>query len=111
MVDLPISCDAIGVKWIYRSKYDSDGNVKKHKARLVAKGHAQHCGVDYFEMFSPVSRFKIVRMFLSIASQMEWEVHKFDVKSTFLNGYLDEDVYVEQLKILSSKAMKTKCTN
>ena len=78
-VDLPISRDATGVKWIYRLKYHSDESVKKHKARLVAKEYAQHYGVDYFETFSPVARFEAIQMLLSIACQMEWKVYQFDV--------------------------------
>ena len=97
-VDLPISCDAIGVKWIYRLKYNSDESVKKHKARLVAKEYVQHYDVDYFETFSPIARFEVVQMLLSIACQMEWKVYQFDVKSAFLNRYLDEDLYVDQPK-------------
>ena len=99
LVDLPISCDEIGVKWIYRLKYNSDESVKKHKARLVAKGYAQNYGVDYFETISPIARFEAVQMLLSIACEMEWKVYQFHVKSTFLNGYLDEDVYVDQPKV------------
>ena len=79
-------------------KYNSDESVKKYKARLVAKEYAQHYGVDYFETFSPVARFEAVQMLLSIACQMEWKVYQFDVKSAFLKGYLDEDVYVDQPK-------------
>ena len=66
-VDLPISCDAIGVKWIYWLKYNSDESVKKHKERLVAKRYALNYGVDYFETISPIARFEAVQMLLSIA--------------------------------------------
>ena len=98
LVDLLISCDAIGVKWICRLKYNSDESVKKHKARLVAKRYAHNYGFDYFETFYLVARFEAIQMLLSIACQMEWKVYQFDVKSAFLNGNLDEDVYVDQPK-------------
>ena len=71
-------------------KYNLDKSLKKHKARLVAKGYAQHYGFDYFFTFSLVTRFEAIRMLLSIAAQIEWKVYQFDVKSSFLNGYLDE---------------------
>ena len=110
MVDLLVSCDAIGVKWIYRLKYNPDGSVKKHKSRLVARGYAPHCGVDYFQKFSLVARFETIQMLLSIA-HMEWKVYKFYVKLDFLNGFLDADVYVEHPEGFVIQAMKKGCTS
>ena len=107
LVNLPISCNAIGVKWIYMLKSNIHGSGKKHKVRLVAEGYfvdyldsgKKHYGVDYFEMFSPKARFESIHiLLLSITTQMEWEVYQFGVKSEFLNGYIDEDVYVEKLE-------------
>ena len=87
LVDLTISCDAIGVKWINGLKYNPNGSAKKHKASFVAKGYAQYYGVDYFETFFPIARFETGRMLLFIAAQMEWKVYQFDVNSALLNGY------------------------
>ena len=96
LVDLPEGKNAIGLKWVFRTKYHADGRVQKHKARLVAKGYAQEQGVDYDETFSPVARFETVRTFLALAAQLGWPVFQFDVKSAFLNGELKEEVYVAQ---------------
>jgi hypothetical protein len=77
-------------------KRDPAGNIVKHKARLVvAKGYAQKYGVDYEEVFAPVARLEIVRLMLALAANGKWEVHHMDVKSAFLNGELQEEVYVQ----------------
>ena len=86
----------IGVKWVYKTKYNADGKVEKHKARLVAKGFSQQLGIDYNETFAPVARLDTVRMILSIAAQKNWKVYQMDVKSAFLNGILEEEVYIKQ---------------
>lgn len=86
----------IGVKWVYKTKLNEDGGVDKHKARLVAKGYAQCYGVDYTEVFVPVARLDTVGAILAIASQSNWEVFQLDVKSAFLHGELNEEVYVRQ---------------
>ncbi|KAJ1704767.1 hypothetical protein LUZ63_004546 [Rhynchospora breviuscula] len=96
LVVLPEGKNAIGVKWIYKTKYDADGEVQKLKARLVVKGYAQKYGLDYEETFSPVARFETVRLILALAAQINKPVYQFDVKSAFLNGDLFEEVYVEQ---------------
>ncbi|KAL9265744.1 Retrovirus-related Pol polyprotein from transposon RE2-like protein, partial [Drosera capensis] len=75
---------------------DSDGRVIKHKARLVAKGYVQRQGIDFEEVFAPVAKLDTVRVVLALAANRSWEVHHMDVKSAFLNGELEEEVYVTQ---------------
>lgn len=96
LMDLPAGAKKIGVKWIYKTKLNENGEVDKYKARLVAKGYAQEHGVDYTEVFAPVVRMDTVRMILSLAAQRKWTIYQLDVKSAFLHGELSEDVYVEQ---------------
>jgi hypothetical protein len=72
------------------------GQIVKHKARLMAKGYVQWAGVDFEEVFAPVARLESVRLILAIAAHRGWEVHHMDVKSAFLNGDLEEVVYVTQ---------------
>ena len=96
LVDRPNHKKAIGVKWVYRTKLNSDGSVNKYKARLVVKGYAQVFGVDFSETFAPVARLETIRMLMSLAAQKGWIIHQMDVKSAFLNGYLEEEIFVEQ---------------
>ena len=96
LVNLPEGKKAIGLKWVFRTKYHADGSIQKHKARLVAKGYSQQQGIDFDETFSPVARFETVRTFLALAANLNWPVYQFDVKSAFLNGDLEEEVYVSQ---------------
>eukprot|EP01018_Ginkgo_biloba_P010166 Gb_31047 [translate_table: standard] len=96
LVQLPKDKYVIGVKWIYKVKYHADGSVEQHKARLVAKGFAQTPGVDYSETFAPMARLNTIKIVLEIVAQHKWIVSQMDVKSAFLNGYIDEEVYVEQ---------------
>lgn len=77
-------------------KKDADGNIVKHKARLVAKGYVQEKGVDFDEVFVPVTRLEIVHLLLALAAKDSWEVHHLDVKTAFLNGKISEEVYVAQ---------------
>ncbi|GAB2301453.1 hypothetical protein Dimus_039376 [Dionaea muscipula] len=96
LVDLPMGCKAIGVKWVYKLKKDVEGNVVKHKARLVVKGYNQQPGIDFNEVFAPVARLETVRLLLTMAARLQWEVFQMDFKSAFLNGVLKEDVYIQQ---------------
>ena len=98
LVDRPTHKKAIGVKWVYKTKLNSDGSVNKHNAKLVVKGYAQMFGVDFLETFAPVARLDTIRMLLALAAQMGWKIYQLDVKSIFLNGYLEEEIFVEQLE-------------
>jgi hypothetical protein len=95
LVNLPKGKEVIGTKWVYKTKYKSDGTIDKYKACLVAKGYAQREGIDYTERFSPVAKMDTIRMFLALVAQYKWTIFQMDVKSSFLNGYVDEEIYVE----------------
>ncbi|GJY18532.1 retrotransposon protein, putative, ty1-copia subclass, partial [Tanacetum coccineum] len=96
LVDLPPGCKTVGSKWLFKKKTDMDGIVHVYKARLVAKGYTQLYGVDYEETFSPVADIRAIRILISIAAYYDYEIWQMDVKTAFLNGYLDEDIYMVQ---------------
>ncbi|GJX31246.1 ribonuclease H-like domain-containing protein [Tanacetum coccineum] len=96
LVDLPYRKKAIGTKWVYRNKKDERGVVVRNKARLVAQGYRQEEGIDYDEVFAHVARIEAIRIFLAFASYMGFIVYQMDVKSAFLYGTIDEEVYVSQ---------------
>ncbi|GJY64848.1 putative ribonuclease H-like domain-containing protein [Tanacetum coccineum] len=98
LVPLPDGKIAIGTKWILKNKRDARGIVVRNKARLVAQGHRQEEGIDYDEVFAPVARIEAIRLFLAFASYMGFMVYQMDVKSAFLYGEIDEEVYVTQPK-------------
>ncbi|KAJ9567614.1 LOW QUALITY PROTEIN: hypothetical protein OSB04_003580 [Centaurea solstitialis] len=96
LVDLPTGHRVIGTKWIFRNKTDERGIVIKNKARLVAQGYTQEEGIDYDDVFAPVARIEAIRLFLAFASYKGFKVYQMDVKSAFLYGTIDEEVYVSQ---------------
>uniref|UniRef100_A0AAV1TC62 Reverse transcriptase Ty1/copia-type domain-containing protein n=1 Tax=Peronospora matthiolae TaxID=2874970 RepID=A0AAV1TC62_9STRA len=96
IVPLPKGRKAIGCRWVFRVKENQDGEVERFKARLVAKGFSQKFGVDYEETFAPVAKFTSIRVVLSMAAKYGLMLHQMDVKTAFLNGSLNEDIYMDQ---------------
>ena len=103
LVDPLEGIKSIGCKWVFKKKTDMEGNVITYKARLVAKGYHQRQGIDYDKTFSPIAMLKSIRILLAIAAHYDYEVWKMDVKMTFLNGNLSEDVYMKQPVVFTSK--------
>jgi hypothetical protein len=108
LVDLPPGHKTIGNKWVLKVKRKANGSIDKYKACLVAKGYTQREGIDYEDIFSPVVRFSIIRLILSIVAKHDLELFQMDVKTTFLNGELDEEIWLNQ-RVLKSWDMSAKC--
>jgi len=85
----------VGCKWVFSVKYKVNGSVERYKARLMAKGYTQTYGVNYQETFSPVVKLNTIRVLLSHAANLDWPLHQFDVKNTFLHGGLEEEVNMD----------------
>ena len=96
LTKLPENKTAVGSKWVFKTKTDDQGNANKFKARLVAQGFNQKYGTDYDEVFAPVAKITTLRTLLVVAGKTGMKVRHFDVKTAFLNGNLDEDVYMKQ---------------
>jgi hypothetical protein len=96
LVPPPSDGHPIGVKWVYKNKQSEDVVVVRNKARLVAQGFCQKEGIDYEETFAPVAHLEAIRILLAFAALKGFKLYQMDVNSTFLNGYIEKDVYVRQ---------------
>ena len=93
LVERPYGCKSVGCKWVFKKKLKPDGTIDKYKARLVAKGYTQKEGENFFGTYSPVARLITIRVLLSLAISHGLFVHQMDVKTAFLNGELEENLY------------------
>lgn len=96
LMELPKGRKAIGSKWVFKNKEDGNGNIVRRKARMVAQGFSQKFGVDYDEVFAPVARSTTLRVLLSVAGERGYKVQHFDIETAFLNGELEEEIYLKQ---------------
>ena len=96
LVPRPKNRSVVGTKWVFRNKIDPDGIITRNKARLIAKGYSQQEGIDYDETYALVARLEAIRIFQAYDAHMKFKVFQMGVKSAFLNGELEEEVYVEQ---------------
>ena len=96
LTPLPKNRQSLGCKWVFRTKRDANGNVVRYKARLVAKGYSEVVGVDFNETFAPVAKVSTIRCILALGAKMDFEMHQMDMKTAFLNGNLEDDIYMDQ---------------
>jgi hypothetical protein len=107
IVPRPNSKDVVLSKWLFKIKHVANGSIEKYKARFVARGFSKKEGIDYEETFAPVARYTSIRTIIALAAKMKWKLHWMDVKTTFLNGVIEEEVYIEQPQGFEVEDMKS----
>ena len=95
LVPLPEGKKTVGCRWVFSIKHKTDGSVERYKVRLIAKGYTQTYGVDYQETLSPIVKLNTVRVLISLAANLDWPLHQFDVKNVFFHGDLEDEVYMD----------------
>eukprot|EP00253_Pinus_taeda_P024848 PITA_24848 len=106
LVELLARRKPIGSKWVFKKKTNVEGKVEKYKAQLVAKGYSQVLGIDFGDIFSRVSKVSFIRLLLSVSTAFDFKVEQMDVKTTFLHGDLEEEIYMKQLEGFAVKGKK-----
>jgi hypothetical protein len=96
IVPRPKSKDVVSSKLLYKIKHVVDGSIEKYKERFVAHGFSQKEGIDYEETFSPIARYTSIITIISLVAKIKWKLHHMDVKKKFLDGVIEEEVYIEQ---------------
>jgi hypothetical protein len=107
IVPRPKNKDVVSSKWLFKIKHAADGSIEKYKARFVARGFSQKEGIDYEETFVPVARYTSIRTIIALVAKMKWKLHQMDVKTTFLNSVIEEEVYIEQPQGFEVEDMKS----
>jgi hypothetical protein len=107
IVPRPKSKDVVSSKWLFKIKHAANGSTEKYKARFVAHGFSQKECIDYEETFAHVARYTLIRTIISLATKMKWKLHQMDIKTSFLNGVIEEEVYIEQPQGFEVEDMKT----
>ena len=111
MVLRPNRVFVVTSKWIYKIKHAADGSIEKYKPIFVSHGFSQKEGINYEETFAPIARYTSIRSVLDLAVVMNWKVHKMDVKTAFLNGVVEEEVYMENHWDLRHMIGRPMCAN
>jgi hypothetical protein len=96
LVECPLEVKPVPIKWVYKIGRNADGSVERFKTRLVAKGFLQKQGVDFEEVYAPVSKQTTVRALLAVCAEKDLELEQLDVKTAFFNGHLEEEIYMQQ---------------
>ncbi|XP_021298835.1 uncharacterized protein LOC110427623 [Herrania umbratica] len=96
LIDRPSHCKVIGVKWLYKNKLNSGGTLNKHKPKLMVMGFSQQASIDYQETSTTVARIDTIRLLVALSVAIGFKLFHVDVKSAFLNGKLEEEIYIEQ---------------
>jgi hypothetical protein len=107
IVPRPKRKDAVSSKWIFKIKHVVDGSIEIYKERFVARGFSQKEGIDYEEMFAHVARYTSIKTIIALAAKMKWKLHQMGMKTAFLNGVIEEEVYIEQLQGFEVEDKKT----